>query len=560
MTDVTLGGYPAKTCARAVHNDHTPGLGRPETPPALAQLFGEGKLFEVEVTDALNSLYGEVGRELLVMVERGLKDWDRNIAATIEAMHRGAPVIVNGRLPNTNGRSGAPDVLLRHGGGYLPVDIKMHGTLTKQSTAANPASKVQVSALLSPLERVEHIGRSNKGGHWQDDVLQLAHYTRMLQDLELHPGSHHLTGGIIGTTEFGEILGEQYGIAWYDLAKEDWQTYSASGARNRKNRSAMDRYDHEFAFRQKVAAAARAGDALVVPYRIKDCDQCLWFEHCQATVGLDDASFSITIGQLTVREWQHLYPDSGRLTVHELAEVDIDSVVDGFTPQSTGTAAAATRLQNAVRRARMARDDVAIEPIDGETWPIPPTADVEIDFDIEWDRVGRIYQWGLRVRHGQDEATAHYEPDLVRFEVLDEAGEAELADRFADALHRLVADAEASGESLAIFHWTNPEVTRTAKFTRIAELLDGRAIDLNAWFNQHLFGRHGSSLKPVAQTLGFSWAVGDPGGLVSMDKIELARGTSPEAEEARQWCLDYNESDVAAQAAIRDALRQVSSA
>ena len=40
-----------------------------------------------------------------------------------------------------------------------------------------------------------------------------------------------------------------------------------------------------------------------------------------------------------------------------------------------------------------------------------------------------------------------------------------------------------------------------------------------------------------------------------MSKIEIARGTGADARDARQWCLDYNESDVAAQAAIRDGIR-----
>jgi hypothetical protein len=40
-----------------------------------------------------------------------------------------------------------------------------------------------------------------------------------------------------------------------------------------------------------------------------------------------------------------------------------------------------------------------------------------------------------------------------------------------------------------------------------------------------------------------------------MFKIEVARGDGPEAVEAQQWCLRYNESDVAAQAVIRDGLR-----
>jgi len=555
MTDITLGGYPAKTCARAVHNDHTPGLVKPEAPADLQRIFDEGILFETEVTDWMRHAF-EAGRTaLFVGTDNGPDGWEGNIASTREAMRAGVDVIVNGRLPSINGRSGAPDVLVRSGRGYLPVDIKGHQTLSKMSESPNPRSSVEVSRLVDPIARGVHVGQSNKGGHWRDDVIQLAHYTRMLQDLGMHAGDDELVGGIIGTTDFEPILGDPYGIVWFDLTHADWQTYSASATGNRTKRSPLERYDHEFAFRHKVAEAARRGDELVVPYRIPDCASCLWFDHCAGVVGEDDASFNITIGNLNVREWQYLYPATGRLTIGELAELDVEALAEGFTTQSAGTQSPEKRLSNVVRRARMVRDDIDIEPLSGHEWAAPPSADVEIDFDIEWDYDGRIYQWGLRIRDDQDDATARYVPDLVTFDELDEDAEAALADRFADALAAAINEADVLGRTWAIFHWSDPEVSRTAKFTRIAQLLDNpRRHDLYQWFQRHYFGREGSSLKPVATALGFTWSVEDAGGLYSMEQIEVARGTGPEADRAREWCLGYNESDVAAQAAIRDAL------
>jgi hypothetical protein len=68
--------------------------------------------------------------------------------------------------------------------------------------------------------------------------------------------------------------------------------------------------------------------------------------------------------------------------------------------------------------------------------------------------------------------------------------------------------------------------------------------------------------QAIAKTLaamesGFTWAVDDPGGRLSQAKIEHARGGGPEVLEAQRWCLDYNESDVAAQAVIRDGIREM---
>ena len=49
--------------------------------------------------------------------------------------------------------------------------------------------------------------------------------------------------------------------------------------------------------------------------------------------------------------------------------------------------------------------------------------------------------------------------------------------------------------------------------------------------------------------------VEDAGGAQSQVKIDLARTHGPETDAAREWLTRYNESDVAAQAAIRDGLR-----
>jgi predicted RecB family nuclease len=95
----------------------------------------------------------------------------------------------------------------------------------------------------------------------------------------------------------------------------------------------------------------------------------------------------------------------------------------------------------------------------------------------------------------------------------------------------------------------------TRRFACVATALEGITVDLRAWFLRTFHVRGEASIKAVAQVFGFDWAVDDPGGRLSMNKIEIARGTDSEALDARRWCLDYNESDVAAQAVIRDGLR-----
>ena len=114
--------------------------------------------------------------------------------------------------------------------------------------------------------------------------------------------------------------------------------------------------------------------------------------------------------------------------------------------------------------------------------------------------------------------------------------------------------ADAAGQSATIFHWTHPEVSQARRFPALAALLDGRTVDLCDWVRSNYRTRGGYSLKNVAPVFGFEWDVDDAGGSASQTRIEEARVPGPDGEEARQWCLAYNESDVAAQAAIRDGI------
>ncbi|ORW08122.1 MULTISPECIES: ribonuclease H-like domain-containing protein [Mycolicibacter] len=560
---ITLGGYPAKQCPRRTHNQFSPTAPpRPAPSPELQALFDAGIAFEALVVDLLRDQFAGTPTGLLVF-DPDL-DWDQCKALTVDAMCAGVPVIVGGRLPDTNGRVGAPDVLLQHAGGYLPVDVKHHRTMKP----AGPAKSVTVSALASPTHRYQHGGFSNAASHWRDDTLQLAHYTRMLQELGHHPsslpgaaGTELLVGGIIGTSDLTDLVAASHGIVWYDLATPVQPTYSASAPEHRALRSPLQRYDHEFAFRLKVAAAAQAGGEIVRPYRTAECGSCEWFDYCNQVAGPADASFALHTGHLNARQWHHLYRVSGtngHLTVQQLADTAPAQHAETFRDHSVGTTTPQRTLENAVRRAQMTVAGLNLQPRTG-TWPAPPAADIEVDFDIEWDTDDRIYQWGLRIRDGHDDTTARYQP-IISFEPLDDQREAALAEQFADTIITLRRSATLAGKSVTIFHWSHPEISKTGKFPRVAEALDGITVDLLSWFNTEFFAVKSSSLKNVAPLFGFHWGVEDPGGRASQVKIAQARAAGPIADAARKWCLDYNESDVHAQAAIRDGIRRRSPA
>ena len=82
-------------------------------------------------------------------------------------------------------------------------------------------------------------------------------------------------------------------------------------------------------------------------------------------------------------------------------------------------------------------------------------------------------------------------------------------------------------------------------------------IDLHRWFTSNYVTGRSNGLKTVAQLLGFAWRDDDPGGAASMawraDAIDPS--VSPaERRAARDRLVVYNEDDVRATLAVRDAL------
>ncbi|WP_121034268.1 ribonuclease H-like domain-containing protein [Terracoccus luteus] len=507
---------------------------------ATQTLFDAGNAFETLV----NARLGEAAGAVVMSDDDG---WDANTEATLAAMHSGVPLIVNGRLPRAGAMVGAPDLLVLMGEGYVPVDVKLHGT--RQDSARRA---VWVSSLAEPSRRWKQVGLSDATRSMEDDGLQLAHYTRMLQALGLHAGDDYVMGGIIGSSDYSDLGGDPWLVVWYELNAPRKDTFSASTESGRAKRSLLERYDHEFAFRLQVAETARAGDEIVRPFHVTECARCVWEEYCVQVAGPEDASFAIRTGLPTAQQWRYLY-DLGLTTVADLATAG-DDPPEPWSPRDTQPGGRAQQKYSAlVRRARMALSGVAFEP--HEDWPQVPSADVEVDFDIEWDLEGRIYLWGLRVRQGQDESTAVFDP-VLSYAPLDDDGAADLAQEFATRLGRVISEAEAAGKSVTVFHWSHPERSRTSNHPAVHALLERHALDLHAWYTKHFFPRDGASIKVVAPIFGFRWAVDDAGGAESQVRIEVARGGGEDAAAAIEWLSRYNESDVAAQAAIRDGLRR----
>lgn len=559
MTDsprpILLGGYAAKFCPVRTHNDFAPAIPKVEWVPSaqVAADLEAGRQFEAEVFAELLRRHPDTA----ILVDSALPKAEA-IAATVAALESSVPLVLGGWLPDdlTGRRTGRPDILLHVDGGYLPADVKHHKTI-------QPAKKAtkRVSSLARPAHWWDAPGVTASAHHYEDS-LQLAHYTRMLKACGFHPGDDRLLGAILGTSLLAASGHEpEHILVWHDLTTPSRPTFSRS--RGRVLRSVLECYDHEFDFRVRVAETASriTGSAadpepLVVPIGQRECVDCPYLPWCSDIMGSDDASVDITRDRLDIREWLALR-HMGIATTAALAELQPDDpeFFELYYPEVTvhSRDQALQRLQRAVRQARMICEGLDFEPIAVAAVHVP-VADIEIDFDIEWDKSGRIYQWGLRIRDGHDDATARYTP-IISFEPLDDELELDLAARAAAVIAGLREQARQAGRSIAVYHWHHVEVSKTRKFASVRAALDGVTLDLWAWFTATFHVRGDASIKAVAQFFGFAWAVDDPGGRVSQDKIEIARAGGADAADARQWCLRYNESDVAAQAAIRDGVR-----
>lgn len=552
---ILLGGYAAKQCPVRTQNDFSPVVPAVEwVPSAEVQAnLDAGRQFEDEVFAELLRIHPDAA----VLIDPRLRHTDA-VDATLAAMRGGAPLVLGGWLPDdvAGGRKGRPDILVRFAGGYLPADVKNHKTIDGAKTVSKP-----VSSLAQPDLWWDATGVT-KSSHYFEDGLQLAHYTRMLQACGFHPGPEWLFGAILGTSALAVPgMDPEHVFVWFDLAEPSRFTFSRS--RGKVKRSLLERYDHEFGFRVKVAAVASQitgstedPEPLVVPIGQAECTDCPYALWCAEQMAPDDPSVAITRGRLDTREWMTLR-GMGITTTEGLGDLDPDDAefFDDYYPEVRHwTRKQATkRLREAVRRARMIGEGIYFEPKDEEPIEVP-AADVEIDVDIEWDAAGRIYQWGIRTRDGQDDATARYAP-VVSFEDLDDAGELALAEAFASRIVQLRSEAERAGRTVAVYHWHHIEVSMTRKFAAVAAALEGVSRDLLAWFDGTFHVQGGSSIKTIAHLFGFDWGVDDAGGRMSQLKVEAARGSGADAADAREWCLRYNESDVAAQAAIRDGLR-----
>ncbi len=228
-----LGSYVAKRCPRRVQLDIVQPVEQVPAADDVVMRMEAGIAFEVEITGRLQAH----ARPDWVFIAGGPAADE--IASTLAAIEAKAPLIVNARLPSDfeEWRSGAPDLMVWDVDGYVPIDVKHHKTF-------DDGEGIRVSDLAEPTPAASNaVGFDLRAR--KDDTLQLAHYRRMLQGLDL--ASSGSVGGIIG---------KEGVVAWYDLDEARWTTPAKSDGKRRKRRTSMEVYDFEFGIRREWAEDA----------------------------------------------------------------------------------------------------------------------------------------------------------------------------------------------------------------------------------------------------------------------------------------------------------------
>lgn len=592
---VVLDAYAAIRCPVKVQNYYDATITLPQgasqygvrgSSDLQQDLFG-GRQFVNQILDTLATLPGAVDL-------RQLADEDYTVAedATQDAMNAGSALIVAPRLPidRKGHRRGSPPVLVRGadrpGGrpGYLPVQVRAKRMLERHSRPAQLACSPLVTPF--PTSALQLTNARLRTGR-EDDQLHVAHFWRLLEAAGWQASGEPLAG-IIGNdmltrTCFSE--GELEGmdalalltghrvqatlvIGWVRLADKQIRTFSRTSPEGWKARSPLERYDHEHAFRVKVAQTARKrtggpGDprAMVTPIFVRECNSCQWWSVCAPMMGEDDLSRRIDKSPLDVREISVLR-SLGVHSVHDLVDADLTALLPHYLPEVRHREGAEDRLRLAARRATMIAEGAELERVtDGEI--VLPSASVEVDWDIETSAANRIYLWGFLVRDRSDpQDTGTYHP-FASFTDQNAASELDLARRAMAWLDEFLTE----HPQAQVFHYSDYEMVHLTRLAdasgdptlaRSVQRLSTRHLDLFATMRKHFFGAHGLGLKTVATAAaGFRWRDDTPGGLNSQFWfLEATQSSDEQARtDARQRILDYNEDDVRATMALRDWLR-----
>ena len=508
---IMIGGGELGRCPTRIHHDrYNPAERRLD--PIIQRRIEDGRAWEETVVARLlertaprvvSAPTTPIDPAKAVVIPPEVLAPDRE-SITTRALRAGVPLIVGGRLSAPWLQSvGAPDLLVRLDDGYAPIDVKHHKAIGKTGIPGRTAPIDAINNVDGPACRFRS-GRVK-------DLFQVAHYWKLLDDAGFANPRH--LAGIIGAES--SLI-----VVWVDL--------------DAGKPTLLDRHLQALDEAIIVAAAGRLQpDTPLVPAVWRgECRSCPWADFCRSELeALDHVSLLPAVG---AHETAHLL-NSGITTTTQIADL---------TP---GTAFGEYSLTDEAILQAHARASGALLRRPGVDLSLPDAAH-EIDFDVE-TYLGTLYLAGLLV----------HEPEGAAFQPISDwtgtpAGERRVLGR----LFRFLDSVAERGDAV-VYHWTDYERTilkeaaarhglslRSA--ASVDEWFDQFGCDLWAWMKQRFVSPEGYSLKVIAPLCGFEWRDGDPGGAQSeLWYVDALDGD----DEQRVRLLEYNEDDVAAQAAIR---------
>ena len=578
-------------CAHREVNNRNPSIDvslRREPRGQLELLFEEGRIFETQVFAELEHLH---------KVSSLRNQHDDIEATTIRAMDRGDRIIIGPTLPTVNNRSGRPDVLIRHGQdkmrngmwAYIPVDVKNSKPLEGSANATWQVSPLHTPWLENSVET--DIG---PGSPRPEHSLQLAHYWLMLRDLERAPD----------IAPVGGIIDKNFNLTWRNLDDGD--------------KSPLKIADREWTTRWNAVLAMRDNlEACTRPIYKAECDDCVWHDICEDELvrehhvsllpgvnvahvaQLQEAGITTTpqLAALDPRtasaahKWG-LSPDLRELFNIAATKPSIDlstlpkmsskrlSKLEAIGIHSTADLLSCDKTTLTVPTYKALADNIDAARVDmlagrypfyarGQSVPVIPRADVEIDFDIEYDDV--VYLFGSYVTRRQPDGS-YDNGEYVSFHFFDRDDLQEEGRQFAAFwlwLQQLLDDTFSKGKTANVYCYSGnfAELPRMREASSRNAQMDGvptieqinnlgaasHWVDLYEISKTLLWPTRRTGLKDVAKLAGFAWNASDAGGGNSIVWYQTACGLVPgDAAQMRQKLLTYNEDDVKATLALRN--------
>jgi predicted RecB family nuclease len=536
------GSRFALDCAHRVINDRDPSLSfEMRTKRSDDQLLREeeGVLFEYNVRTELVALHNVVDLGLI-------DDYQERTEATLRAIKRGDAIIVGAALPASEGRSGAPDILVKGptrkegANSYFPVDIKNHNPL---DGTKKPTNQIVSSLKAFTKDQASEV-EIGPGTPDSDDSLILSHYWRLLESLGYAPEGE----------PFGGIIGPEKHLVWRSLD--------------------LPLVDYDKQFKVRLAALMALIDQK--PPHTKPiwnpswCDQCHWREHCKEKL-LTEQHVSLIKGVSYTKAvaLESAKPKPIRTWV-ELANATAEDLVIKGWPRPQ------VEIDHA--RARLSGSTIPFTPRADEDFSVP-RADVEIDFDMESiakseanGRLDSVYLWGTLTKIRSEKVRqllSNPREGFYGFSIFENnKSEAEALSSFWTWVQDWISKSVEHNFSLKFYCYHGAAENTAMK--SVSKRANGKVgvpaleeieefkqsdywIDIEDYVKKLIWPTENQSLKTIGKIAGAKWEEGANGALSTVWFDTWTRSLDPaERDSLKNQLLEYNTNDVEATLIIRD--------